>query len=201
VAQNRPFGLALVQGGGVYNFNAAGSLYSIPTSDSSAYYLNDIVKAAASSDALGVPNIQRAGGTDTLRGTVTGILPTYPGVSLAATALSLENTIVPATKAVAWYVLVDDDPSSIFMIQDDGVTTANLVAASANLNFSMTTAAGATSQSLSATVMTSSTLATTATLNMKAEGLAQVPNNAYGAYAVWKCRINKHELTGGVAGV
>jgi len=31
---------------------------------------------------------------------------------------------------------------------------------------------------------------------MKAMGLLQVSNNVYGAYAIWQCKINLHELFG-----
>jgi hypothetical protein len=108
---------------------------------------------------------------------------------------------IPATKTHAYYVMVDDDPSSIFCIQDDGITTGKLVAASCNLNFSLTVTAGATTSSASATVILSSSFATTSSLNMKAMGLLQIPGNVFGAYARWVCRINEHELGQPTAGV
>lgn len=198
---NTPFGLQPVRGGGAYAYNAQGTLYRIPSTDNNAYYLQDPVKAAAGADTNGVPNVVIAGGTDTLRGVIVGILPVYPGVSIQGTPLSLETMNIPATKTHDYYVVVDDDPSSIFAIQDDGITTAKLVAASANLNFSLTITAGATTSSLSATVILSSSLATTSSLNMKAMGLLQIPNNTFGAYAKWLCRINEHELGQPSAGV
>ena len=198
---NTPFGLQPVRGMGSYAFNAQGTTYRIPSDDGSAYYLGDAVIAANGADANGVPNVAKATGTATLRGVITGILPVYPGVSIQGLPLSLENMNIPATKAHDYYVIVEDDPSCMFCIQDDGITTAKIVAASANKNFSLTITAGATVQSLSGTVILSSSFDTTSTLNMKAVGLAQIPNNTFSAYAKWLCRINMHELTGGVAGV
>lgn len=203
---NTPFGLQVIRGGGVYSFNAQGSLYSIPSTDNNAFYLNDVVKAAASSDANGVPNVTKiTNGTDAIRGVIQAILPVYPTPSLVGAALSLETTNIPATKAKAYYVVVDDDPTTIYMIQDDGITTANLVAASANLNSSLTIAAGATTTSPSATVLLSSSFATTNTFCIKLLGLVQGANmqaaNAYGAYAKWQARINVSEMTGSFAGV
>lgn len=198
---NKPQGLQVYRAGGAFDFNAQGSLYSIPSTDNVAYYLGDAVKTAASSDTQGISNVAKAAGTDTLRGAITGILPVYSTPALAATALSLENSYIPATKAAAWYVMVDDDPATVFAVLDDGITTGSLVAASANLNYSLTVAVGATTNSLSGTVILSSSFQTTSTLNMKAQGLVQIPNNVYGAYALWQSRINAHELFGLTAGV
>ncbi len=197
----KPMGLQVWRGGGAYSYNGQGSLYSIPSTDNNAYYNGDVVKAAASSDGNGVSNVVKAAGTDGLRGSVVGIIPAYPGTSLAATPLQLEYAYIPATKASAWYVLVDDDPSSVFAAQDDGITTAELVAASANLNSSLTITNGATQNSLSGTVLLSSSFDASASLIIKLQGLCQIPGNAYGAYATWQCRINIHELNGSYAGV
>jgi hypothetical protein len=199
---NTPFGLRVVRGGSSAPFNAQASVYSIPTSDSTnAYYFGDVVKTANGADTNGVPNVTKAAGTDAMRGVIVGIMPVYPGVSVQGTPLALENVYVPATKAAAYYVMVEDDPDTLFMVQDDGITTANLVAGSANKNFSLTITAGSTNQSESATVLLSSSFATTSTLNMKAMGLAQIPGNVFGAYAKWLCRANTHELIGSTAGV
>jgi hypothetical protein len=199
---NQPFGLQPIRGMGGYKFNAQGTLYRVPSTDTTnAYYLGDAVKAAAGADANGVSNIILAAGTDTLRGVIVGILPVYPGVSIQGVPLQLENMNIPATKTHDYYCIVDDDPTSMFAIQDDGITTSKIVAASANLNFSLTVTAGATVQSVSATVILSSSFATTATLNMKAIGLVQLPGSSFAQYAKWNCRINEHELTGGYQGV
>ncbi len=192
---NAPFGLKLVRGGAMYAFNSQGNLYSIPTSDSTnAYYLNDAVKLAASGDANGVPNVVKCAGTDIILGSIQGILPVYPGVSLAGTALSLETTNIPAAKAAPYYVIVSDDPTAIYAIQDDGVTAANCVAASCNLNGSLTITNGASTTSPSATVLSSATFATTNTLNIHLQGLVQGDfngvANAYGVFAKWQARLN-----------
>lgn len=204
---NTPFGLQVIRGGGAYSFNDQGSLYSIPTSDSSnAYYLNDAVKAAAGGSTEGIPNVTKAAGTDPLRGSIQAIyvVPPMPPASLVGTALALENVYIPATKAAPYFVLVDDDESTIYMVQDDGITTANLVAASCNLNSSLTVTNGATTTSPSGTVLLSSSFATGATsgLNMKLLGLVQQPGNTFAAYAKWQARINLGEFSpAGFAGV
>jgi hypothetical protein len=198
---NTPWGLKPWRGGGAYQWSEQGTVYCIPSTDNNAYYPYDAVKAAASSDANGVPNVTKiTNGTDAIRGSIVGIYSVFPVPSLVATPLSLEYPYIPATKTQAYYVLVVDDPSTVFTMQDDGITTGNLVAASANLNSSFTVTAGASPQSLSGSVLLSSSFAATAQLNLKLEGLTQIPGNVYGAYAKWNVRINVSEFLMGPTG-
>lgn len=204
-----PFGLQVYRGGGVYTFNSQGTLFSIPTSDTTnAYYMNDAVKAANGGDANGVPNVTLCAGTDPIRGSIQGIL--QPGFVPAASIAGSGNVIpatnyVPATKANPYYVIVDDDRTTVYVAQDDGITTANLVAGSCNKNCSLTVTAGATTVSKSATVILSSSIATTSTLNIRLHGLAPGPfggvQNAFGAYAKWLCTINVSDWADSTAGV
>ena len=197
---NKPFGLAPVRSiSGTWSQQT--TRYYIYSSDNDAYYIGDAVISAAQGDANGTPGIAKATGAQTLRGVVVGVEPADQlGVSLVGSALSLENTYVPATKAKAYYVYVVDDPGVVFSIQGDATAT-NQVATNSNKNFSLTIAAGASAQSSSGTVLSSSTLNTNNTLNMKAMGLLQVPGNAYGAYAIWQCKINLHELFGATTAI
>lgn len=208
MALNRPFGLSPVRQGSASPFNMQVNKYQVPSADGSAYYIGDAVKAAANADVNGIPAVQKAAGTDTLRGVMVGVenpatnLPSLQGVSLDQTVTS-----IPATKTKDYYCFVADDPDTLFTIQDDGITTANLVATNANKNFSLTIATPSLGYQMSGTVMLSSSLATTVGLNMKAIGLAQEPaiagggSNAFGAYAIWMCKINQHELMGNQVGV
>jgi hypothetical protein len=183
-------------------FNGATNTYYIPASDGSVYSIGDTVKTVAGGDANGVPQVQKAVGTDTVRGVITSVLAAPPfQTTFQGPALSLEVINIPATKVKAYYVQVCDDPNQIFEIQDDGITTANLVAASCNKNCSFTITNPTSPQQMSGTVILSSSIATTSTLPGKLMGLALRPNNAYGAYARWYVKFNLHELSGaGTAG-
>lgn len=198
---NAPIGLRPVKTFSAANWNEQANLYHIPSGDTSAYYIGDVVKSSANADANGVPDIAKALGTDTLRGVVVGILASVPyGISLQGATLDLANTFVPATKTRDYYVLVADDPNTIFEVQGDGTAT-NQVAANVNKNCSLTVAAPTAPGQWSSTVVNSSTIATTNTLNIRLMGLVQKPTNAFGAYARWLCKINLHELTVGTTGV
>lgn len=198
---NRPFGLRPVKTIGAASWNEQANIYHIASGDTSAYYIGDVVKSAASADANGVPDVAKALGTDVLRGVIVGVLASVPyGISLQGATLDLANTYVPATKTRDYYVLVADDPSTIFEVQGDGTAT-NQVAANVNKNCSLTVAAPTAPGQWSATVVASSTINTTNTLNIRLMGLVQKSDNAFGAYARWLCKINLHELTVGTTGI
>lgn len=198
---NAPMGLRPVKSINGASWNEQGNLYYIPSTDTNAYYIGDVVKSLAGADALGVPGVVKAAGTDTLRGVIVGVLPSvFNGTSLSGATLDLANTFVPATKTRDYYVMVVDDPETLFECQGDATAT-NQVAANVNKNASLTIAAPTAPGQWSSTVINSATIATTATLNIRLMGLVQKPNNAFGAYARWLVKINLHEFGNGTAGV
>jgi hypothetical protein len=204
----KPFGFAPVRTLDANMLNQQATRYYIPSSDGSAFYIGDMVKVSAGTgaDLAGVPQVVKSAGTDTGRGIIVGVeVANVNAPSLAGASLLLENVAIPASKGKDYYVYVIDDPGVLFQIQDDGITTANLVAANANKNFSVTVTAGATLQSASGSVMLSSSLNTTQALNWRAIGLYQGLNNgqanAFGAFALWLCKWNQHDLNGNTVGV
>jgi len=200
-----PFGLALAKTVNQAAFNAQTNLYYIPSSDSNAYYIGDVVKSLANADANGVPGVVKiTNGTDTPRGFIVGIYPVNPSVNtsdMSGPDLTLGQVSIPATKTRAWYVMVVDDPEAIFWVQGDSTAT-NQVAANSNKNASLTIAAPSNATyPLSATVINSSTIATTQGLIIRLMGLAQLPGNGFGANATWVGKFNQHELMGNTAGI
>lgn len=204
----KPFGFSPVRTIDANMLNQQATRYYIPSSDGSAFYIGDMVKVSAGTgaDLAGVPQVVKSAGTDTGRGIVVGVEVANVGApSLVGSSLLLENIAIPASKGKDYYVYVIDDPGVLFQIQDDGITTGNLIAANANKNFSVTVTAGSTLQSASGSVMLSSSLATTQGLNWRAIGLYQGLNNgapnAFGAFALWLCKWNQHDLNGNTVGV
>lgn len=179
--------------------------YFIVSTDPNAYYEGDMVISAAGADASGVPGcIKGTAGTEVPRGLIVGVeqanlvyppgaVPNLGGIN--ANIFSTQVSI-PATKNQDYYVYVADDPHLMFFMQGDSTGT-NQVAANVNKNASITVAApGTATFPLSASVINSSAIATTNTLNVRLIGLAQIPNNAFGANATWVCTWNTHELSG-----
>ena len=179
------------------------NLYYIAATDTNEMSPGDVVKSAAgaaAADANGVPGITKALGTDVLRGVVIGFLAATPNnPSLVGVNLDLTIQNIPAVKSKAYYALVIDDTQVIYELQDDGLSA--LTASAVGLNASMTVTNPTSPQQNSATTLTTSSVATTASLPLKILGLSQKPNNAFGAYANWLVYINQHELMGNTAGV
>lgn len=176
-------------------YNGASNVYCIPSTDGSIFGLGDAVKTVAGGDANGIPNVQKAAGTDTVRGVIVGILP--PGMnnpSLVGVNLDLTLQSIPATKTKAYYVLVADDPNLLFEIQDNGASALTQTACNSNAIFVVTNPTSP--QQNSASTLSCASVATTNTLNLKIVGLVQRPDNAYGVYAKWLVRWNLHELNG-----
>lgn len=183
------------------NFSGAVNLYHIPSTDANQFNPGDAVKSSPNSDANGVPDVTKALGTDTIRGVIVGILvspPNQPSIMGMNLDLTVQNT--PGVgKQHDYYVLVADDPAIIFEIQDDGATA--LTSTAANKNATFTVANPIFPQQNSATVLSTSSVATTQSLSLRIMGLVQRPNNAFGLNANWLVTFNQHEYMGNTSGV
>lgn len=202
---NAPFGLMPVEHLDGSPYNGRATRYYIPSTDGSAYYIGDVVCLAGaanggagtqSADANGVPSIGKYVNGDTLLlGPIIGVEVVNPNAaSNQGTSLALEQIYIPATKTKDYYVYVADDPNLIFEIQGDATST-NQTAAKSTYNAEITVATPS-SGNQSASVVQSSSIALTATLALKLMGLSQrqfAGGNAFGAYAVWRCKINNHQ--------
>jgi hypothetical protein len=188
-----------MQGGVAWN--GALNLYVVQAAEPNQINPGDTVKSSANADANGIPAVTKiTNGTDTVRGVVVGVLAANPGgTSLVGTTLDLTIQNIPATKTKDYYILVCDDPNVLFELQDDGLTA--LTATSANKNASYTVTNPTSPQQNSASVLNTSTVATTSTLSLKLFGLVQRADNAFGVNAKWLVRFNQHELMGGTAGI
>lgn len=92
---------------------------------------------------------------------------------------------------------VIDDPNQLFIIQNDGTSAV----ANYGKNADIVVGTGSTTTGVSANELDTSSIATTAALNLKIVGLWDVPGNAVGANAVVVVKINEHLYgSAGVAG-
>jgi hypothetical protein len=92
---------------------------------------------------------------------------------------------------------VIDDPNQLFIIQNDETSQIS----NYGKNADVTVGTGNTTTGMSAMELDTSTIATTAALNLKIVGLWNVPNNAVGEFAVVVVKINEHLYgSAGVAG-
>lgn len=166
--------------------------YGKPASDANAIFINDLVKKVASSTpdpvgalAVPMPNVQTA-----YQGT--------PGTTLWVGA-SLD--FGAASKATPHYVV--DEVSALYAAQcanvgPTSITVAAHVGKNANISIAV---AGSSLSKQSGLQVDDSTIAATATLDVKILGVFNVSPNAEGNFAIVEVMINKHLYAQGAAGV
>lgn len=193
---NTPFGLKPHSYLNGAPWNGQTRMYCIPSSDGNAYAIGDPVELAGGADAKGVPTVVLMTPGSGMTGVIVAAGGTKYGANLGDPT-NLNTTVIPATKTKDYYVLVVDDPNVLFLVQEIGTGTA-LAAADVGLNANLV--AGTNNGYVSGWLLTNTTEATTATLDVQLLGLAQLPDNAFGAYAKWLVRMNNHSFNAGVAG-
>lgn len=196
---DRPSGYTPVQYLNGAPWSGQARIYSIAAAYGTALYIGDPVISSGTADANGVAGIALGAETAALRGVIVGL---YNSGGTIANNVSVGNivnnniTYRPASDANLWYAAVVDDPNVIFMVQEESNGTA-LAATDVGLN--QIGASGTGNGYVSGWQISSATGATpntTATLQLRLLGLAQMPagTNVFGAYAKWLVQINVHEL-------
>ncbi len=126
-----------------------------------------------------------------------GVLNGPPSGITAGTTRLLGVSLNYSLASLLATMLVMDDPGALFEAQGDGSGSgSNTIAAAhmgynANLNYTGVAGAGVTRDN-SGVSITESTIAVTATLDVKLRQLYGVPDNAYGIYGRVELKINKH---------
>ena len=197
---NAPSGLAPV---GYLNgapWTGGGRVYCIPdTDDTNVFAIGDPVMLAGGADANGVPTITLATagtGNMVLGAIVSGAGATAYGADYGVPQDS--PIVIPATKSRNYYVLVADDPNTIFEIQEDGLGGA-IAATDITNNFNLVS--GTNNGYVSGWMLDSSSKATTATLQLKILQASPVQGNTFGStYCKFRVIINNHAYRIGQAG-
>lgn len=195
-------------------WNGKANLYHIPSTDTNAYYIGDAVKTTGQttgSDASGVPDCIKLTGTITttaVRGVLVGVMASNVNTQGAQIGTPNLNVItIPATKTQDYYVWVVDDPNCMFEIQGDNASTLNPATGGSGStpvvggNAGFTVAAPTSPVPVSATVLTTASINTTAGLALKILSLPYRPNVDFTANTPFIVMFNQHELAGNTAGV
>lgn len=189
---NSPFGLRPAKGANGQTVTGAPRLYSHASGDATALYIGDLVKLAGTAQTINgvtTPDVVRAATGDVILGVVVGINPTS------------RDTLGYGAALTAYTLFVDDDPNSLFEVQDVSGGTA-LTTAAIGLNVDFVVAAGSTYTNQSGTTLDNTTEATNNTLDLK---LVEVVNRADVDNASsplrFLVRINRHQFSNQVAGV
>lgn len=180
-------------------WNGQARMYYIPSSDTNAYAIGDPMTLGGSADASGVPSaiLATAGTSNALLGPIVGMGGKVYGGAVGVDPISQDRIIIPATKTVAYYVLIADDPNIVFEIQEDSVS-ANLAAADVGTNVNLVS--GTNNGYISGWMLDSTPTAATATLQCQLLGAVQRIDNAIGQYCKWLVRMNNHNFKAGTTG-
>lgn len=178
-----PFGLRPSHTLSGSSYNGQSRLYFIPSTDTIAYSVGDVVTEVAGGDlSTGAPAcilFGTRGSTSTsgnTRGVITSILGASPQGDLAPMAGDPQNPasmIIPATKTINYYVMVCDDPNMIYEAQCNTIAST---AFNKNCGFNVGAAPTVTSPNCKSTI-NASAATTTTTLPIKIVGAPQRIDN------------------------
>lgn len=189
---NAPRGLVPVRGVNSQYVTGGPRLYSHASGDATALFIGDPVKIAGTAQTINgvtTPDVIRAATGDVIDGVVVGISPTS------------RDSLMYGAASTAYQLFVDDDPNTLFEIQDvnsgTGLTTAEI-----GLNVNFVVAAGNTFTGTSGVTLDNTTEATTNTLDLKIVDIVNRAdvNNADTPLRML-VRINRHRHVNQVAGV
>lgn len=194
---NSAFGLRPINDNGT-PFSGQLTLYYVPTSVATNVFIGDPLSPGGSGDAYGVSDIQLGAAGGTTAGTTAFYIG--PMVAIANGPLAGNNATIPITRdlpvyhqaSTAGYILVADDPNTLFEIQEDSVG-GSVPTTGLSANYSAVAGSGSTNTGLSGWMLDSSTVATT-TLQLRLLRLLRGPDNALGNFAKFVVRINQHAL-------
>lgn len=195
---NTPYGLVPIQRTGAAAWRDSLNMYYVPANTTNALYVGDpVIKVTGSADANGVNgvNLATAGTNHPITGVICGFVPQF---ALAGTP---GPAYKPANATQAYYVLVNDDPATEYVIQSNdsgGNPAVTVVGKNANL------ASGSGSQytGWSGWQLAANQIATTSTYQLNILGfLAEADNTPGSAHAKLIVRINQNTEVNGAAGI
>jgi len=180
-------------------WNGQATRYVVAAADTTALFVGDLVKlsgATGTGDYFGIRGVTQAAAGDAVVGVITGF-------DIVPDALNTPQLRAASTQRG---VFVVDDPTVLFVAQEDGDTTP-IAMASVGLNVNFIVAAGSTTTGASGMQLDSNTVTTTAAMTLKLIEPLLTPSNELvtngQANTRWVVKINNHQLAGGtgVAGV
>jgi hypothetical protein len=210
VNPNKPAGLSPVAYLNGANYDGKGRMYSILAANTNPFYVGDLVVpvgggGATAADTLGIPAITLATAGAAAIGAIVAVGTNADGGPYVNPANLSQNFRPTGAQSVNYYALVSDDPYIIYEIQE-GSTGTNLTRNVVQRNANILYAAPATNVVVSGTVLDNTTVATTATLNLKILSFARRVDNQFvtspatgGGSQKWWVLINNHYYRSGIA--
>lgn len=187
-------GLIPVCDAGGKPYSGAGGVYCMPASDANNRFIGDPMVPTGASDAFGVPivTIATAGGGNNTIGPITSIVNDPNGAFTVTRDLPVFRQA-----SVLTYVLIADDPTLLFEIQESAAILAN----DAMFNANFVAGAGSTVSGFSGWQLNSGTVANTQNFQLRIRRPVSRADNAIGTNGKWLVSINQHTYGPNTAGV
>lgn len=184
-------------------WNGSANIYYVPSTYATALYVGDPVDVVSgSNDANGIPAVQLGVVASPIVGSVVGIVNGGQPIITVTRDLPVYH---PAS--TAQYILVSDDPTLLYWIQDDASAQARAPNLWPGRNANMVSGTGSTTTGYSGWQMAASTVNTTSTLDLKIMRALDQPDNVIGSAAntnmnaKWLVKLNNFRFDWQVAGV
>lgn len=200
---NSPKGLIPYRHFGGEHYNGAAGIYFVPASYGTSIFPGDPVDVVSgSNDANGIPAVQLGVVGSPIIGAMVGIVDGGEPIITVTRDLPLYHPL-----STAQYILVSDDPTLLYWIQDDASAQARAANQWAGRNANLVSGTGSTITGYSGWQLASSTVATTNTLDLKIIRPLPQTDNTIGAVAntqqnaKWLVKINNSRFANLIAGV
>lgn len=184
-------------------WNGSANIYYVPASYGTALFVGDPVDiVSASNDAGGIPAVQLATVGSPIVGTVVGIVNGGDPIIGITRDLPVYH---PAS--TAQYILVADDPTLLFWVQDNASTQATAPNLWSSKNANLVAGAGSTVTGYSGWQLAASTVALTNTLDVKIMRALTQSDNVIGTAAntnmnaKWLVKLNNYRFANQIAGI
>jgi hypothetical protein len=180
-------------------WNDSGRVYYVPAAVAHALFVGDpVIKTAGSADANGVNGVDlaSAGDGDQITGVVIGFLGNCAAGAANPSFFGLSGSpgpaFRPASTSLDWYVIVNDDPETLFEIQSSD-NVAIPTAAIVGKNVDLVSGAGSAFTGFSGWEFDPNSAATSATHQLRIISAVQAINNVVGeANCKFLVQINTH---------
>lgn len=181
-------------------WNGSANMYFVPAGYATALFIGDpVIMLNTQNDANGIPgvNIATAGTSGVVLGSVVGIVNGgNPTVTVT------RDLPIYRQASVAQYILVADDPTLMFMIQDDGAAGTANPQNWPGKGAQLVSGVGSTVTGYSGWQMNSTGIATgSAAAQLRILRLLDQADNAQPptAFAKWLVKLNLHQLANATA--
>lgn len=184
-------------------WNGSANVYFVPAAYATALFLGDPIDIiSGSNDANGIPAAKIGVVGSPIIGSVVGIVAAGEPIIAVTRDLPIYH---PAS--TGQYILVSDDPTLLYSVQDDASTQATAPNLWPSKNASLVAGAGSTVTGYSGWQLAASTVATTGTLDVKImRPLTQTDNIVSNVAntnmnAKWLVKLNNYRFANQTAGV